>query len=279
MTVPIHRLSSWLLAFATAGAPTAFAKAAPGDEQKVAAVSVADREEAQALRTRAEEAFFAGDYDEAIVAFKEAHELSSHATDLFNLGRVHEEKGDLADALEYYEAFAALPRLSLEQRAAAAERIEVLRKIVDRPDEVDDRRPLEAPPPQPARDPRYDQLRDPTRALIITGGALAGVGAALAIGGGVGFGLWARRSGERVTVLSSGQNPDRLKLSDAEDLHTQGRNAEALQITFIATGGALAVIGGSLLATGLIKRRNARLTAVAPSASPTALGATAHWRF
>lgn len=285
-----HRLSPYSRTAAVAAlglslglAPT-YAVAAPAEASAEGerTATPEQQQQAQALRTEAEQAFFDGDYDTAIATFKQAFDLSPHSTDLFNLGRIHEEMGDLQTALGYYEQFAERPRLSLEQRRVAAERIEVLRKIVEDPQR--DAGTSSPPPPvmQPAYPPGYgDTGEEPDngRPLVITGGVLAGVGASLAIAGGVGFGLVAQRNAERVNMLAGGDNPNRLTLSEAEDLHTQGRNAEVLQITFIATGGTVALIGGALLATGLVKRNRNRNLAVAPALGPGLLGAHARWHF
>lgn len=230
---------------------------------------------AQALattyRAEAETAFVEGDFEGAVEAFERAHETSPHPTDLFNLGRVREEQGELDSALAYYEEFAALPRLSLNQRQAAAERIEVLRRIVAPPPT--------APGPVTTGQSDASVQRDRSRPLIITGAVLAGVGTALAVSGGVGFGLVARRNTDEIDRVSDGQNPNRLTLSETEELHARGQNAEALQITFLAAGSAVALLGVGILAAGLVNRKRTQNTAVVPVAGPRFAGMSARFSF
>lgn len=240
--------------------------------------SQADDSAAQALATKyraeAEQAFVEGDYEGAVAAFGRAHDTAPHPTDLFNLGRVREEQGELESALAHYEEFAALPRLSLSQRQAAAERIEVLRRIVA-PD----------PPPRSMAGPTDSGQsdasleRDRSKPLIITGAVLSGVGAALAVSGGVGFGMVARRNTEEIERVSSGENPNRLSLAETEDLHSRGQNAETLQITFLAAGSVVALLGVGILTAGLVNRKRNRNVAVVPVGGPRFAGASARFSF
>ncbi len=264
-------LGPWIAATLALATPTvAGAQTKPDPELTSAEI------DARALRSEAEAAFEAGDYEIAIVSFERAYELSPHPTDLFNLGRVYEERGDLEDALGYYESFAALPRLSLAKRNAAAERIEVLRKIVNAESDEDP-----AVPVQPAARSQTDGVpsSDRARPLIISGAVLAGVGTLAAIGGGVGFGLVARGTTEDINRLADGQNPSRLTLAETEELHAKGRNAEALQVTFLAAGSAMALVGAGLLTAGLITRKRSETATIAPVAGPGFAGAVTRWKF
>jgi len=93
-------------------APVAVTQDSPSQDQ-----SNADK--AKELRATAEECFFEEDYEGALEAFSAAMELSPHSTDLFNMGRIHEEMGELPEALLRYEQFVTQPRIPLEERAAA----------------------------------------------------------------------------------------------------------------------------------------------------------------
>lgn len=240
------------------------------------AASVGPSASARAARQQAEEAFEQERYDDAAAAFEDAYATSPHPTDLFNLGRVREEQGELAAALAHYESFAAQPRLSLAQRDAAAERIEVLRKLVQ---------PDRAPAPTQMAAPANittDTQREPEnagRTLIISGAALAGVGTLAAVAGGVGFGLVARRNTDSLDRLAAGENPSRLTLAESEELDAQGRNAEALQITFLAAGSAVALVGVALIAVGVRAKRDSRRASVTPIAHPGFAGVSSRWRF
>jgi tetratricopeptide (TPR) repeat protein len=238
-------------------------------------------ESAEELRQQARAAYAEDNYAEAIDLFEQAHELDPVPTDVFNIGRIHEARGDLREALLHYEQFVRFPRLSLEERKAATDRIEVLRVAIQPTTEPE---PAEArPQPQP-RPP----LSEPTpkrdtppegRGMIIAGGVLIASGAALAVGAGVGFGLRARRASDKVDGVSSGSNPDRLSLSEAEDLDAEGKDAEILQISLGAAGGVIAATGIGLLVAGLIRQKRSRLQALHPVVGPRFAGINASWRF
>lgn len=294
--LPIARsvVAVWLgpvVALSLLSAPaSAWSKPARAEDSDVASAqtpSDEDRRQAQQLRTEAQRRFSQQDYEGAIEAFEAAHARAPDPTDLFNIGRVYEEQGDLVQALTYYERFSREPRLELDERQAAAERIEVLRVLVEPPA---DSPPPESPPrPGPTRGsspdapptapPTDDRSRRAVSPLVTSGSVLLGAGAAMAIAGGVGFGVSAQRVSETVGSLDQGHNPDRLSLSQAEERHARGQNLEALQITFIATGAAVAAVGAGLLTAGLIKQRRARLQALAPTLSPSTVALHATWRF
>ena len=231
---------------------------------------------AEATRDEAREAFSNGEFDEAIRLFEEAHDQDGEPTDLFNLGRVYEELGDLERALDYYEEFVQQPRLRLDERKAATDRIEVLRVAVAPTPPAPTVSPVvSAPAPTPTT---ADRPPD-GRGLIITGAVMSAAGAALAVGAGVGFGVRARRASDRVGAISEGSNPDRLSLSEAEDLDAQGKDAETLQISLAVAGGAVAAAGIALLAVGGLRYRKSRQQAFAPAVGPRFAGMRATWRF
>jgi tetratricopeptide (TPR) repeat protein len=279
------RIRCTALATALTLAPIARANAAdaePGPPAGADSGPIETRNEAAASehRQRGEASFRAGEFAAAITEFEAARELSPDPTDLFNLGRIHEEMGELEPALARYREFVKQPRLQLEERRAAAERIEVLRLAV----EQDAAQPT--PPSQPLAQPRdapsagVDEQR--VRPLVVAGAALGGVGAALALGGGLGFGLAARRNSDRVHELSAGSNPERLTLAEAEDAHARGRDFEVLQIALVATGAAIAVVGVALLATGLARKKRTAIPgrrALMPLVGPKLVGVAGGWRF
>lgn len=264
---------------AALASPTA-ALAAPDDDT---AVEVAVGTAAADARDLGREAFGAGDFERAAAHFEYAYHEDPDPTDLYNLGRIHEEIGKLPEALQYYEEFAGKPGLSLQERRAATERIEVLRVAVQPTPPAPRVSSADAgsqPPPSPPVRGTNDRLAtEPGRALIIGGGALVGVGAALAIGSGVGFGMAARRASDQIDDLASGRNPDRLSLAAAEDLQARGRDLETLQISLAITGGVVAAAGAGLLATGIIRRNRSRQLTLTPTLAPATAGMHAGWRF
>lgn len=256
--------------------------AGPGVAGPESPPSPREQEEAKVLRAEAEEHFFRDEYDDAVQKFERAFGVAGHPSDLFNAGRVYEEKGDIVTALERYEQFAEQPRVALEDRAIAAKRIEVLRVLVDEGGDGGGDENRSAPPPaMPAGSTPADAPTpaDTGKPMIIAGGALLGIGSAIAIAGGIGFGLAARRNSDKVDDLANGTNPDRVTLAEAEDLEAQGKDFAALQISFLVAGGAIAVVGAGLLAGGIVRRKNARLRALGPSVGPRTVGINAIWRF
>lgn len=275
--LPVVGLVSFgLVAF---GVPSAHA-AAPAEAAETAS---SDRTTALKMRQEAEEMFFQEDFQAAIERFEQAHALDPDPTDLFNIGRIYEQQGKLTPALEHYEAFAELPGLSLEERAAAAERIKVLRVLVAKGEaegaytrvptaSIDLRSPSGDAGGRPADKP-------PGQAMLISGSTLLAVGAAAALAGGVGFGLAARRRADQIDNLTNGSNPGRLTLAEAEAIDASGRDFSTLQITFLAAGGAIALAGAALLTAGLVQNRRAQLAAITPTFDSKMVALAGVWRF
>ena len=250
-----------------------------------------DPEAAEEHRQAAIEAFNGGDLPGAIASFEKAYEADPSPAYLFNIGRVYEEMGELENALEYYERFARQPHLTLEERERAGERIDVLRRLVGEQTQDDDGGEEDAgeddlddggdePPTEPTGPDDTAGPERSGRGLIIAGSTLLGVGAAVALGGGLGFGFVARDRSDQVDAVEQGDNPEGLSLSEIEDLDAEGRTFEIWQIVTVAAGGALAVTGVSLLAVGLVRRGKAKRTAfVQPSVGPRFGGVVVRARF
>ena len=277
-------LTATSLPVSAVAAPDAATTTESDDPESADAPDIHPEDQARARRRDGEDRYFEGDYEGALQAFEDAHELSPHPTDLFNIGRIHEEMGQLPEALARYEAFVAQPNVPLEERAAAAERIEVLRKLVHE----------DEPPPPPAAsvqpvgaDPRDDadieSERRGQRRLRVAGITVAALGGAVALGGGVGFGIVARRSSDKIDDLSEGRNPSRLSLSEAEDLEARGRDFETMQIAAMATGAVMVGAGVAMVIVAHRRRvrseRARNLQTVSPFVSSGSLSLHAQWRF
>ena len=111
---------------------------------------------------------------------------------------------------------------------------------------------------------------------MITGAVLTGVGAALALGGGIGAGVVASDRSEAVDAVFEGGNPEELTLDEARTLDEQGRRLESVQIATAVVGGAVAVTGVALIATGLLKKRNGSVSAMV---GPGTAGVSLRGRF
>ncbi len=221
-------------------------------------------------------AFEAGDYEVAVTEFEAAYALNGDPSFLFNIGRVHEEAGQLEKALSHYERFVVEPGVSLEHRKLAHERILVLGPIVNsaRDKASDEESPgdLEARSPEPTPSPSPgDTGNDPPRGqrLVITGAVLTGLGAASLIVGGVFAGLSARD----VDRVDSAPTPERR-----DELESSAVRNATIGDAMLISGGVVTAAGLGILVTGLVLRKRGRQTA-AVHVSPTLGGAVVSGRF
>lgn len=221
--------------------PTIHASPAPTPEQ----ASQAEKHVELAIA-----AFGEGRYEDAVREFKAAYELDHNPNHLFNIGRVHEEAGDLAAAVEFYKQFVALPGVQIDHRSAALERIDVLERALatqraaEQPSEPE-------PEPEPAPDPEPTPTAEPAdtnptpatkTAQRKAGWAVLGVGAAVLVAGAVTTGLTASAS----NALGDEQDPgERERLAARGDV-------------LAPTSDVLVIAGGTLMVVGLIVALTAR---------------------
>ena len=235
--------------------PSAYAFAPTPDGRREAEVAgeTGGTSEAEEHLEAAAVAFDAGDYDTAVAQFEEAYSRSGDPACLFNIGRVHEEAGELEAALARYEEFVVEPGVELGNRAMANERIGVLREILAT------RREPEAsvPPPtvvQPADRQPASAVTPSGRGLIIAGSVTAGVGAVAVIVGGV-FQSLSARSASGVNSAPSRERRDEL-VADAV------RQATVGDATLIS-GAVLVAAGVPMLVVGLLRRKKSAASDVA----------------
>lgn len=231
---------------ATSSSPVAAASArsrgaeAAGAEEAAASEAAPDEAggDSEALSAAAVERFEANDYDGAVALFEQAYAVDSNPNFLFNIGRVYEEKGDLENAVVYYQRFLAQPGVDLESRQATTERLKVLREALaqlrgDDAGPAKDEGTAEPPRAEPS-DALDEKAAKRKKILRITGYSLMGAGGAGLIVGAV-FGGLARGS-----VGDADADPfiDR-KQAFRERAARQARVADAMFIT----GGVLAAAG------------------------------------
>lgn len=271
------------LSLVTASAP-ALADAAEAHVPPPTTTDAPGPTEAEALSDQAVEAFGDERYDESIALFEQAYALNANPNYLFNIGRVYEEKGDLAEAVSHYQRFVSQPGVDIDAREAATARLKVLRDALDQLEE-DEPAPVEEPSTEPA--PAEEELETPTldgeprdrkRGQQIAGYTLLGMGGVGLIVGGV---LGGMASSKARDADDAEFVDDRLRMRD--DARRQARSADAMFIT----GGILAAGGLVLVLTTLGKKKrrsqasrgSSRAWALTPAASPTGAGAAFHGRF
>jgi tetratricopeptide (TPR) repeat protein len=196
-------------------------------------------------------AYNAADYEAALGHFQEAASLYGSPDFQYNIGLCYEKLDKPEEAIRAFEVYLRA-KPNAEDRAQVEDRIEEQRQILatkeqggskEAPD-GDDRDP---PPPPPEND---------GRALVISGAVLLGVGAALGLAGGLGFGVAAKRRSDDLEDVQSGGNPGDVTFAEAQDLESEGKRFETLQIATAAVGAAIGITGVVLLAIGL-KRKQA----------------------
>src|SRR5690606_3905720 len=117
---------------------------------------------------------------------------------LFNIGRVHEEAGELELAVSFYERFLDQPGVALEARAATLDRVKVLRAVIEErsrgdgtaavsPEDTTAPTSDDLEPRSTGVDDIYEQRR--RKRLMIAGSVLTGIGGAAIIAGAVMGGL------------------------------------------------------------------------------------------
>lgn len=230
------------------------ASAAPAD----------DDVDATQVMNEASAAFNAGDYDKAAELFETAFAASGDPNLLFNIGRVHEQAGRLAEARDYYRRFILEPGVSLENRSLASERAEAIEEILGTfEDDEDDTKVAaepEPPPPQVVQPSADDRVADSDapkgRPLVVAGAVFAASGVVSAVVGGVLLGL-RRRDIDRVETAPNAEKRRELE-SSAQQHATVG-------ISTLVAGVALVGIGVPLLAVGVKRNKRSR---VSVSATP-----------
>lgn len=225
------------------------------------------------LAAQAEEAFLDGRFEDAIALLEQAYAADQNPNMLYNIARVHEERGDLEAALSFYRRFvvaadvdiayrreAQLSAESIEQtlaertaaQAAKARQAEVAR--------AQEEQALLRPPPFPTT--------SPMRPL---GFALAGVGGATVLGG-VAVGL--------VAMAKQRQFDEAQTLADRRALGASARDLATAADALYISGAVLIVTG---VVTAFVSPRRAHEGRVSQQLGVTLrdgeVGAAWSWRF
>ena len=230
---------------------------------------------ADELSEQAIEEFNGKNYEEAVRLFEEAYEKDPQPNYLYNIGRVYEESGDFAKAVELYQDFVSKPGVDLQARENAIARLKVLKDALEQLEEDEEPVPEPVLEPEPEPEPTgpdKDELRaDRVRKVRIAGYSLMGVGGVSLVVGAVfgGLALGKKNDADDAAFVDSA-----MGLRD--DAKTQARVADAMYIT----GGVLAGAGlVMVLATLGKKNRRAGKTAWTPMVGRGQLGLSMGRRF
>jgi len=203
-------------------------------------------------------AYNAARYEDALEHFQEAATRYASPDFQYNIGLCYERLEKPEEAVRAFRTYLRA-KPDADDRANVEDRIFQLEKQID----AAKNQPDTTPEPQPDPDPEDPApVVKPHKPLIITGAVLAGVGGALALGGGLGFGIAAGNRSRSIDDLNAG-NPDRLTFDEASVLDEEGRRFETLQIVTAATGAAVAITGAALLAVGLRRKQQAQASSTA----------------
>lgn len=225
----------------------------PGSEAEAAAPPMLEREAPDAAAfAEAERLYVDGRLFEAIVAYHRLFIRTGEPVCLANLGRLHQERGDVTLAAEYYRRFLLHPRATdgqkqqVERRLGAIAPDELVALKYPEPPKAPD--PVaEGPAPPPA--PPSTSAGRPVRALRIGGGASLAAGVPLLAIGGVLAGQALRLRG----ALEGADFETAEERSATRDV-AERKSGAAIGLL---VGGALAVVTGAvMLAVG--GRRAAR---------------------
>ena len=232
----------------------------------------AQGDELDPAQERAREAYARGTqlyneakFSEALAAFQEAATLFASPDFQFNIAKCYERLGDFEEAVRHYEIYLRTTDDPSDRAVIEASIADLKRRIAD--GELE-------PPPEVAPEPS----KPPGRALIITGGALLGVGVGVGVAGGLAFGLMVSRDNTTLGGVLDG-NPDKLTFAEAKTLADRARGNQTLEVVMVSVGGAVAITGVALLAVGLKQKKSgsapqttAASLRVAPTWSSTSAG-------
>lgn len=195
------------------------------------------------LTTEAAEAYSAGDYARAASLFQQAYELRPVSNILYNIARIHEEAGNLDEAISYYDQFIVAPNVEQEARRDAVDRLKTLREVKE-VQEREEREAAEPPsevvvreePTQPVQP--TPQPRDESNAGRTLGWVFVGAGAASLATSGV------------FALLAQGSHSDfesATTLEERRSAASAGRTQSVVADSLLITGLVTATIGGVVL--------------------------------
>lgn len=195
-------------------------------------------------------------YEQALADFQEAASLHASANFQYNIGLCYEKLGRYSDAMRSFNIYLrANPDADdADEVRATIARLEDQRQEQERAQSEAERKRREAN----TKTIIIDNTDTSVTPFIVSGSVMLGLGAALALSGGLTFGILAQQRADELDSAQFGGNPDRLTFDQIQDIETEGRRFEIAQISTIAIGSAVAVAGASILGVGLHRRRTQR---------------------
>lgn len=274
MTSFISTLCSITLsASLTLGSTVALAAPAEDDPSDEESADDDESPEAVELSEQAVEKFQAKDYEGAIVLFEQAYAVDKHPKYLFNIGRVHEEAGNLEQAVQFYGKFVKQPGVDLDSREFANERLKVLREIIEttqeKPKDEPEDEPEEVADPVPLPEPVDEDGERKRKTMRGAGFGVLGVGAAAMIGGAVVGGL---AQGDK-SAADEAPTP-----AEDQTLREGSQSKALISDVLYGVGGALLLTGVILVAVGYTKPKTQRV-ALTPTFGPRGAGVDLSLRF
>lgn len=272
MKIPsAHSIAAAFVAASLAIAPLSVRAAEPESDPTAAEPA----EDADSLSAAAVQAFRDRNFDGAIALFNRAYEVDPQPNFLFNIGRVYEEKGDLENAIKYYQQFVKQPGVDIEARETALTHIKALRATLEEieADKGKDETQPKTGTPVDEPEPADDADKAKKRKLRIAGYSLLGVGGGVMVIGAVfgGLALGKSRDAEDAPLVDD-------KLSLRQEAKARANLSDGL----LFTGAGLAVAGLILVLVTLKKNKKkggARNTAFSPSFGGGRVGLSLSGRF
>lgn len=218
------------------------------------AMGPADASEEQATKLFAD-----GEYEQAIEMFVSLFEETGTANYLYNIARIYEEDGNLAEAAKYYDKFVHTRGAELEMRSKASERAASIRKILRgnaEPDEAvtaepeTDGKDSMEPAAPPADEPVEPSRKQGPSKMAISGYVLLGVGGVALVAGGVLGGL----------AVSDNNKLSDDNVNDPLALQTGGKRKALAADGLLIGGGVVAATGLTLVLVDLFGKRRAQST-------------------
>jgi tetratricopeptide (TPR) repeat protein len=210
------------------------------------------------------ELYNAAKFEEALVAFQEAATLYASPDFQFNIAKCYERLGKYEEAIRSYELYLRTAEDSGDTAVIEASIADLKRRIEERDAAAEN---------QPDPEPEPTGPTNPGRKLVLTGGVLLGVGAVVALAGGLGFGIPVSRKNATLGEVLDG-NPDGLTFAEADEIADAARTSQTIELVMVGVGGALVITGAALLAVGMSKNKKAKTARlqVAPTWGRTGAG-------